>query len=181
MAVANYGGLSGTGYGSFMPSMGQLGMGAGLLGVGLGAYNAFTSNPPALNVNIPTNVPQGGFGYDPSQINPTQTNLLGGISNLGQYNIGGQFLPQAGPIAQGMLGNYGAPQYFQGATTAAGYGGGAAMDRDDHERSADASGSAQPRGNVERADRGERERLRSWRSARAVISFMPRRRSRLRS
>jgi hypothetical protein len=61
-----------------------------------------------------------------------------------------------------------------------GHGGDAAMDRDDHERSADASGSAQPRGNVERADRGERERLTPWRSARAAVSSGSRRCLRLR-
>jgi hypothetical protein len=106
-------------------------MGAGLLGVGLGAYEAFTSNPPVLNVNIPGmgQAPSNVLNYDPSQIQPTQTNLLGGIGNLGGYNIGGQFLPQAGPIAQGLLGNYGGPQYFQGAGTAAGLGQGAAFNQ----------------------------------------------------
>jgi hypothetical protein len=119
------------GLGAAIPSMSGLGWGAGLAGVGLGAYEAFTSNPPVLDVNIPTmgQSPSNIFQYDPSQILPTQTNLLGGIGNLGGYNIGGQFLPQAGPIAQGLLGNYGGPQYFQGAGTAAGLGQGAAFNQ----------------------------------------------------
>jgi hypothetical protein len=62
-------------------------------------------NPPAANVNIPTMAasPTNLFGYDPSQIGPTQSNILGGIGNLGQYNIYGQNLPQAQGIGQAAI------------------------------------------------------------------------------
>jgi hypothetical protein len=62
-------------------------------------------NPPAANINLPSpsQFPTNLFNYDPSQIAPTQGSLLGGLQNLGNYNVGAGFLPQATNIAGGMI------------------------------------------------------------------------------
>lgn len=122
-------GLSWGGQGIAMPGMGSM-LGAGALGVGaLGVIGALDPSllgggPNYLQYS-PGAVPSG-FQYDPSQIVPTQTNMLGGISNLGGYNIGAPFLPAASTIGSNLLGNYGAPQAFTGAGAGYGYGQGGA-------------------------------------------------------
>lgn len=80
---------------------------------------------PAQNIPLPGLVQQpntGGFQADPSQINPTQTALLGGIGGLSQYNTAAQGLPQAWNIGQGMINDPNAAGYVGGAGTAAGLG-----------------------------------------------------------
>lgn len=93
------------------------------------------SSPTASNVNIPTQLPfmQTGpsnmLGYDPSQIAPTQANLLGGIGGLSQYNLGGMNLGQAQNIGQGMINDPNAASYVGGAMTASGLGQSAAINQ----------------------------------------------------
>jgi hypothetical protein len=62
-------------------------------------------NPPAANINLPSpsQFPTNILNYNPSQIDPTQANILGGIQNLGQYNVYGQNLPQAQGIGQAAI------------------------------------------------------------------------------
>jgi hypothetical protein len=79
--------------------------------------------PTAPQPGMPTNT----LSYDPSQIAPTQANVLGGIQGLGQYNTYGQALPQAWGVGQGMVSDPNAAAFQAGAGTAANLGQNAAF------------------------------------------------------
>jgi len=86
--------------------------------------------PPAGQVAPPQQVNYSSvptLQYDASQINPTQTSMLGGISNLGQYNIFGQNMPLAENIGAGMINDPNAMLMTGAAPTAAGMGMGAGV------------------------------------------------------
>ncbi len=70
-------------------------------------------NPPASELTVPQ-----AQTYNPQGMGQTDTNLLGGIGNLGQYNMYGQNLGQAQGIAQGMVNDPNAASFQQGAGTA---------------------------------------------------------------
>lgn len=86
-------------------------------------------SPPAANIQLPTSMqfPTNNLAYDPSQIAPVQNAMLGGISNLGQYNTYAGLMPQAQNIGQGMISDPNAASFTGGAGTAAGLGENAAL------------------------------------------------------
>jgi len=72
-------------------------------------------SPPAANVQAPTMQT-----YNPTGMGGAESNLLGGISNLGQFNLYGQNIPEASAITRGIIDNPGAPGWLSGAQYAGG-------------------------------------------------------------
>src|ERR1700693_4912453 len=78
-------------------------------------------SPPAANVPTPQIQ-----GYQPQGFGQADPAALGGIGNLGQYNLYGGMIPQAQGIGQGLVNDPNAQQFQQGAGQASqmGQGGG---------------------------------------------------------
>ena len=79
-------------------------------------------SPPAANVPTPQIQ-----GYQPQGFGQADPAALGGIGNLGQYNLYGGMIPQAQGIGQGLVNDPNAQQFQQGAGQASQMGQAGAM------------------------------------------------------
>lgn len=90
-----------------MPFGGLLSLAPALMS-GIGAIGGMIGGTPASNVQLPQ-------GYQYQNAPGADTAAYGGIGQLGQYNVPGQYLPQYQQIAQAGVNNPYAQSYQQGA------------------------------------------------------------------